>query len=607
MSGLGQDDFRKLLATPRAVSQQQTPRGNLLTPRSVASKEPVKDADGFVPPAPVKPKNNWKPQKKSNNDGEEEEGTGIVYRDRAKERRKGVNPDYVETEQMLAVLNAGEQPQMFAAGKEMEPSTPNVSYAQSKYLGGDVKHTHMVKGLDYALLEKVQKDLKEKDIDRKKDEEAMAYVEQMHGGGPTTFLSMFAKNVYEIAVNKAKIEPPVRNEMFIPGRMAFCWEADTKNEAGEIVSSSDIPTTVIRSKADLKDYDKNFVVSSNDLVIEKIISVIAAARENTPGAATEKKRVKRKDKEKALAEAEAARKAKEEAERLRKAAAADSHAESEEEDPDEDIFADVGRDYVLEVKDREGGPMTTYNTDKPSKPPYFLNPDPDAEQTNGTGNPDAMEIDAPPVSNVLQSIIQQSVGMVDSLEGTGAAQKLIEQLRAENTGAAEEFGPQDTSQIKLPPRASRRRKRFSKDVEAAAANTEEDHLADLADLDHSESDGEEPDLSQMDMGVKQNKRSQLQRFDFDTEEEWHRYKDEQVHLPKAAFQFGVKAGEGRMKANNAKKRGGGEGKEKNYDAKFNKEFQQLNKVYSNKYGTELESGGAGKARKSNNNKRQKRS
>ena len=27
---------------------------------------------------------------------------------------------------------------------------------ESKYLGGDMEHTHLVKGLDYALLEKVR-------------------------------------------------------------------------------------------------------------------------------------------------------------------------------------------------------------------------------------------------------------------------------------------------------------------------------------------------------------------------------------------------------------------------------------------------------------------
>lgn len=30
---------------------------------------------------------------------------------------------------------------------------------ESKYLGGDMEHTHLVKGLDYALLDKVQSKL----------------------------------------------------------------------------------------------------------------------------------------------------------------------------------------------------------------------------------------------------------------------------------------------------------------------------------------------------------------------------------------------------------------------------------------------------------------
>ena len=31
----------------------------------------------------------------------------------------------------------------------------HVSYEESKYLGGDIAHTHLVKGLDYALLQRV--------------------------------------------------------------------------------------------------------------------------------------------------------------------------------------------------------------------------------------------------------------------------------------------------------------------------------------------------------------------------------------------------------------------------------------------------------------------
>ena len=35
------------------------------------------------------------------------------------------------------------------------PLNPTMSVEETKYLGGDLEHTHLVKGLDYALLQKV--------------------------------------------------------------------------------------------------------------------------------------------------------------------------------------------------------------------------------------------------------------------------------------------------------------------------------------------------------------------------------------------------------------------------------------------------------------------
>jgi hypothetical protein len=57
------------------------------------------------------------------------------YRDRAEERRKGHNPDYDDEVSKLTDMDV----------------------EKSKYLGGDLKHTHLVKGLDYALLSKVSR------------------------------------------------------------------------------------------------------------------------------------------------------------------------------------------------------------------------------------------------------------------------------------------------------------------------------------------------------------------------------------------------------------------------------------------------------------------
>jgi hypothetical protein len=66
----------------------------------------------------------------------------LEYRDRAKERREGNNMDYASLEGLAA--QSGEDDRRRQA-------------ELSKYLGGDEEHTHLVKGLDKALAEKVRR------------------------------------------------------------------------------------------------------------------------------------------------------------------------------------------------------------------------------------------------------------------------------------------------------------------------------------------------------------------------------------------------------------------------------------------------------------------
>jgi IK cytokine len=72
-------------------------------------------------------------------------GGALEYRDRAKERREGNNIDYASLEGLAA--QSGEDDRRRQA-------------ELSKYLGGDEKHTHLVKGLDKALAEKVRRDVR---------------------------------------------------------------------------------------------------------------------------------------------------------------------------------------------------------------------------------------------------------------------------------------------------------------------------------------------------------------------------------------------------------------------------------------------------------------
>ena len=64
-----------------------------------------------------------------------ESGDDTKYRDRALERRKELNKE---------------------SNQEFEEIVAKLDAEQTKFLGGDVEHTHLVKGLDYALLQKIR-------------------------------------------------------------------------------------------------------------------------------------------------------------------------------------------------------------------------------------------------------------------------------------------------------------------------------------------------------------------------------------------------------------------------------------------------------------------
>jgi IK cytokine len=60
--------------------------------------------------------------------------------------------------------------------------------------------------------------------------------------------------VFTIAVKKAQETAQFRNDLFLSGRMAFVWDLGL-GDGAEYIGSSDIPTIVVRSKADIKDFD----------------------------------------------------------------------------------------------------------------------------------------------------------------------------------------------------------------------------------------------------------------------------------------------------------------------------------------------------------------
>lgn len=125
------------------------------------------------------------------------------YRDRARERRDNINTDYQPVD---VAGNAS------AAYRAVAPDTKSGLDAaerrrqmiqESKYLGGDMEHTHLVKGLDYALLQKVRSEIQMKEIEQEEEMEKIAeeqeeVMEEASKSDEPEYRSVMGKNVSNI-------------------------------------------------------------------------------------------------------------------------------------------------------------------------------------------------------------------------------------------------------------------------------------------------------------------------------------------------------------------------------------------------------------------------
>lgn len=99
------------------------------------------------------------------------------YRDRAKERRDGTTQDVTQN-QDLRTSTSGYRavaPDLKSAGVGIDAAERRRQIIQeSKFLGGDIEHTHLVKGLDYALLQKVRSEIVTKEQEQEIELEKLA-------------------------------------------------------------------------------------------------------------------------------------------------------------------------------------------------------------------------------------------------------------------------------------------------------------------------------------------------------------------------------------------------------------------------------------------------
>lgn len=472
-SKLTNDDFRKLLMTPRATPSSAPPSKS-------RHHEMPRDYNEDEDPAARRRKKKSYYAKLRQQEMERERELAEKYRDRARERRDGVNKDYEETELISTTANYRAVGPTAEADKSAAEKRRQL-IQESKFLGGDMEHTHLVKGLDFALLQKVRaeitsKEKEEEDMMEKVQKEAKKDIEPEE---KIEFKTRLGRNIYRMVFRTGQVE---RNELFLPGRMAYVVDLDDE------FTDTDIPTTLIRSKADCPSMEAQTTLTTNDIVISKLTQILSYLRQGT-----RHKKIKKKDKGKL--------------------------DEKRAPEADLSIFDDVG-DYILSTtssskppkekerhRDRERDREREREREDDSKSrrhSYFEKPRGDDHQV--------MEVDTGPGS------VREQIKMINEKFAGAAGSQWPGQEPGSQRGGKEQLG----------------------DFFGGSNSYAECYPATMDDL--AVDSDEEVDYSKMDQG---NKKGPLGRWDFDTQEEYSDYMNNKEALPKAAFQYGIKMSEGR--------------------------------------------------------------
>ena len=360
-------DFRKLLATPRAGGGA----------RGAAAGRRGGDGEFKRPAAKPKPR----PRPKKPEDPTGLEGEASAYRDRAKERREEAAPEYQGDQSGAALLPSARRG---VPGLTQQDELRQLSIEESKFLGGDVAHTHLVKGLDFALLRKTRAEIAETEKDAafaaaaapRRPKSLVAEAKDERGGdgrqtnaddanekddGVFTDRPPGASSRVRLrtAVGRAAYDAATRerdarksrrregrvriDERFASGRVAFAFALDAR--------APDAPVTTVRSASEAdafrggRAFSSRLMASRDARALRKVADAIAGALARgvaVAGAAGDAKKArKRAARAAAVAAAAAAAEA--------AAAAAEALARrgaKAAEDGDEDIFGDAGRTYV---------------------------------------------------------------------------------------------------------------------------------------------------------------------------------------------------------------------------------------------------------------------
>ncbi|CAN1136093.1 Suppressor of mec-8 and unc-52 protein homolog 2 [Linum perenne] len=507
------------------------------------------------------------------------------YRDRAKERREDQNPDYEPAE--LGSFHAVAPP---GAVDIRAAEAQKISIEKSKYLGGDVEHTHLVKGLDYALLNKVRSEIGKSDAGDDADDKSSQSKEDQQ----VSFRTATGKSVYQRIVKPQTIMKT--NEMFLPGRMSFIY-----NTEGSYYH--DIPTTLQRSKADCPVPEEMVTVSVDGSVLDRIAKIMSYLRLGSSGKVLKKKK---KDKVKTSTVSNEYG----EACRQTKLGETISNMKIERESmpppppppmksqPDsvvkqepisrtdeDDIFVGDGIDYSIPGKDMSQSPISEDMEESPrnkEKIPYFNEPaygpipPVSSQEWQDPNGYDAVQAQA--YASAYQGgewqeyqyaeqiaypdqYLQQAYEMQAGGDIPQDSHVMTQEEKDRGLGSVFKRDDQRLQQLREKD-AREKDPNFVSESYSECYPGYQEYNREVVDSD------DEDDLSKMDMGGQA--KGRLHRWDFETEEDWAKYNEQKEAMPKAAFQFGVKMQDGRKT------------RKQNKDQKLNNELHKINKILARK-------------------------
>eukprot|EP00026_Physarum_polycephalum_P004660 Phypoly_transcript_04682.p1 GENE.Phypoly_transcript_04682~~Phypoly_transcript_04682.p1 ORF type:complete len:686 (+),score=202.70 Phypoly_transcript_04682:116-2059(+) len=539
---------------------------------------------------------------------EKEAPSGPRYRDRARERRDDSNPDYQDTEAQLASFHSVPPPEAAASKADLH----KMSIENSKYLGGDMEHTHLVKGLDFALLAKIKSENQQKEKEDK--EKALQELEvqqekaQKQSGlppmkAPTVASAIGAKKVEAPAATTITAITPMgksifrliqkntitRNEQFLPGRMAFVFDLEDD-------FPQELPTTLLRSKEDCPREVNSLVGKVDPALLEKVAKVMNFLRQ---GSKTHKK-MKKKEKPAPDAKVE------------EKPAPAKPVVE------DDDIFGDAGTDYVVTKPKKEEEEKKEKKEEKtPSKKEHESRDEKrddrkreDDRKSDRRDDRDRREDRERRDDRDRRDERDRREDREDRRESRrdekrderrderdrerrddrdrrderrderkredrekeekekdkkkssyfqtpaetqedqySAGDKIAREALEQARQLTAKLNPNDPA-LQEEKKQAKKAKDDKKDPNFVEDTYSECYPGSYEMATYAYESDDEEDITKMDMGG--SKKGKLKRWDFDDEESWNAYNDQREAMPKAAFQFGVKMSDGRKTRRNTK-------------------------------------------------------